>query len=174
MVELITDRTQYHVTLLNRLRRKTWSSMTASEQSAWNGEAAKGAYNYTDLNRVETAVAELAAELGLSLVTKTDWTLWDVPVASEMERYLRNVVRIRDALSGDVEFPSLPDSMSGLTYEGANHIEEVLMLAYQNIADSEHRCALGEFIIGKCRLGGIPHEDPDPTIRCGDIYCGEV
>ena len=81
MVELITDRTQYHVTLLNRLRKKAWSSMTASEQAAWYGDAAKGAYNYTDLNRVETAVKEIAEKLGLSLVTKTNWTLWEYHIA---------------------------------------------------------------------------------------------
>ena len=174
MVELITDRTQYHVTLLNRLRKKPWSSMTASEQSAWNGEAAKGAYNYTDLNRVETAVAELATELGLNLITKTNWSLWDVPVAAEMERYLGNVVSIRDACPGDIEFPTLPDSMSGLTYEGANSIEEVLLLVYQNIAEGEHSCVLGKFILGECVLGGKIPESKESDIRCGDIYCGEV
>ena len=143
--------------------------MTASEQSAWCGEAAKGAYNYTDLNRVETAVAELAETLELALVTKTNWTLWDVPVVSDMERYLGNVVAIRDACPGETEFPTLPSSMDGLTYEGANSIEKVLMLVYENLS------------------GGSGGEDPDPdipdpdipvdgdsTIRSGDIYCGEV
>lgn len=162
MLELITDRTQYHVSLLNRLRKKPWSSMTASEQTAWYGEAAKGGYNYADLNRVEAAVKELAAELGLNLVTKTNWTRWDIPISSEMERYLGNVAAIRDACPGDVEFPTLPSSMSGLTYQGANNIEKVLQLA-----DEE--------------LHGTPVEPDipdDPTtadyIRSGEIYSGEV
>lgn len=162
MLELITDRTQYHVSLLNRLRKKSWSSMTASEQTAWYGEAAKGGYNYTDLNRVEEAVRELAAELGLNLVTKTNWTRWDIPVVSEMERYLGNVAAIRDACPGDVEFPTLPVSMSGLTYQGANNIEKVLLLVYEE-------------------LHGTPVEPDipdDPTtadyIRSGEIYSGEV
>lgn len=154
MVELITDRTQYHVTLLNRLRKKTWSEMTVSEKSVWYGEAAKGAYNHTDLNRVETAVAELAGMLGLALVTKTDWTVWDIPVLADMERYLSNVAAIRDACPGDVEFPTLPDSMSGLTYVGANRIEEVLSLVYRSLDSGE--------------------ENTDYTIRCGDVYSGEV
>ena len=171
LLELITDRTQYHVTLLNRLRKKSWSNMTASEQSVWYGEAAKGAYNYTDLNRVEAAVKELAEMLGLTLTTKTDWTLWDVPVASDMERYLGNVVAIRDACPVSVEFPDLPDSMNGLTYEGANHIEEVLSLVYQNCS---HKCVLGEFVLGECTLGGTFSKNTDPSIRSGDIYCGEV
>lgn len=134
MVELITDRTQYHVTLLDRLRRKPWNSMTASEQAAWtNGEAALGAYNYTDFNRVESAVAELAEQLGLTLTTKTNWTLWDIPVQADMERYLGNVVAIRDTCPGNVTFPELPASMSYLTFDGANSIEKVLMMVYEEL-----------------------------------------
>jgi hypothetical protein len=147
---------------------------------AWNGDAAKGAYNYTDLNRVETAVTEIAWKLGLTLTTKTDWTLWDIPVAAEMERYLSNIVAIRDACPDVVGFPVLPTSMDRLTYEGANSIEKVLMLVYQDIAENEHKCVLGEFILGKCKLGGdshapdVPSNPSDSTIRSGDIYCGEV
>ena len=174
MVELITDRTQYHVTLLNRLRKKPWSSMTASEKTAWYGEAAKGAYNYTDLNRVETAVGEIAEKFGLGLVTKTNWTLWDIPTESDMGRYLGNVVAIRDACPYEVPFPDLPATMNRLTYSDANSIEELLSRVYQAIVDNEHKCVLGKFVLGECRLGGIPHEKPDPTIRCGEIYSGEV
>ena len=188
MVELITDRTQYHVALLNRLRKKSWRNMTASEKLAWNGEAAKGAYNYTDLNRVEAAVKELAEQLGLNLVTKTDWTLWDIPVASEMERYLGNIAAIRDACPGEVVFPTLPATMSGLTIEGANNIERVLHLVNEELHggsvnpdnpggdDTGYSNVLGEFVLGRSVLGS---ENPDtPTtadyIRSGEIYCGEV
>lgn len=145
--------------------------MSASEQTAWYGEAAKGAYNYTDLNRVETAVAELAGMIGLTLTIKNDWTQWDIPVQADMERYLNNVVAIRDACPGHVEFPNLPDSMSGLTFEGANNIEKVLLLAYEVVS---HDCTLGEFVLGECTLGGTIPQGTDSTIRSGEIYCGEV
>lgn len=190
MVELITDRTQYHVTLLNRLRKKPWNSMTSSEQMAWNGEAAKGAYNYTDLNRVETAVSELAVELGLSLTTKTNWTLWDIPVQSDMDRYLGNVAAIRDACPGEVAFPDLPDSMNNLSFEGANSIEKVLLLVYEELhgvvvdpeEPGEYSNVLGKFVLGKSVLGsetpGTPDTPVNPGdadyIRSGEIFCGEV
>lgn len=172
MVELITDRTQYHVTLLNRLRRKPWSSMTASEQMDWNGDAAKGAYNYTDLNRVETAVSELAAELGLSLTTKTNWTLWDVPVQADMERYLGNVVAIRDACPGKVTFPDLPNSMNRLRYEGANNIEKVLLLVYEKL----HGGSVNPDpdVPDVPDIPDIPGSEEADYIRSGEIYCGEV
>ena len=174
MLELITDRTQQHVALLNRLRKKPWSSMTASEQNAWYGDAAKGAYNYTDLNRVESAVGELAGLLGLSLVTKTNWTVWDIPMQSDMERYLSNVEAIRDACPKNVELPILPSTMNGLTYDGANRIEEVLLLVYRSITEEEHECVLGEFILGECVLGGTSLASTDYQIQSGEVYCGEV
>lgn len=150
-MELITDRTQYHVTLLKRLQNKGWNNMTPSEKVAWRGDAAKGAYNYTDLNRVESAVAEISRLFDLGLTTKTDWGLWDIPLKTDMERYLGNVVAIRDACPGDVTFPTLPDSMSRLTYEGANNIERVLEIAYESYLDY-------------C----------EKYIQSGEIYCGEV
>jgi hypothetical protein len=72
-----------------------------------------------------------------------------------MERYLQNVIAVRDACPASLEFPSLPESMSGLTYEGANHIETVLTLVYQVVSDpgATHNCVLGDFILGKCTLG---------------------
>lgn len=142
----IVDRTQAHVDLLNKLRKKAWGEMSEEEQEQWYGEATKGAYNYTDLNRVESAVAKLASELGLTLSTKTDWTLWDVPVQADMERYLSNVAAIRDACPGELVFPVLPNSMGELTYEGANSIEMVLLIVHS-------RCAIA---------------------RSGELYCGEV
>lgn len=147
MVQLITDRSQYHVELLKRLCRKPWADMTTSERKAWYDEAAKGAYNHTDLNRVETAVSELATELGLTLTTKTDWSIWDYPTQSQMDRYLSNVIAVRNAVSTSEPFPPLPISMNGLTYEAANNIEETLVIAYRTLKPT-----LGTFILGSSIL----------------------
>jgi hypothetical protein len=129
--------------------------MTAYERGVWYGEAAKGAYNYTDLNRVETVVAEIATLFGLSLTTKTNWTVWDIPVESDMERYLSNVVTIRShcAKLGSVsDFPTLPSNMGALTLEGANNIEKVLVVAYR-YAIGDTSGALGNGVLGKMVLG---------------------
>lgn len=98
-------------------------------------QATKGAYNYSDLNRVERAVAEISDRKGLSLVTKTDWGMWDIPTVSEMSRYLNNIQQIRDTL-GDAEgIPVLPASMNHLTYADANNIEIILELAYKTLVE---------------------------------------
>jgi hypothetical protein len=118
---------------------------------------------------VETAVSELAVELGLSLTTKTNWTLWDIPVQTDMERYLGNVEAIRDACPGDVTFPTLPSSMSKLTYEGANSIEKVLLLVYEELhggsVDPDPDVP---------DIPDVPGSDDADFIRSGEIYSGEV
>ena len=150
MIQLVTDRTQHNVDRLKKLQSIGWDNLYESQKEEYRGYAAKGAYNYTDMNRVESAVAEIAPMLGLTLTTRTNWNYWRnwyydyyyssagvgftgwgvFPWWSELYRYLSNVRKIRDACPSDLEFPPLPDSMDCLTYEGANNIEKVLEIAY--------------------------------------------
>lgn len=101
----------------------------------------KGTYSYSDLNRVEGHVSDIASEfpnLGFESVitTKTDWGLpmdfsvSEYPVHSQMERYLNNVKLIKDKLTIPV---AVPASMDGLTWIGANNIEKALQIAFERI-----------------------------------------
>lgn len=147
MLDFITDRTRANVDRCKELSEKGWNNLTDSEKAEWAGEAAKGAYNYSDLNRVETAVAELATYFGLSLTTKTDWGMWDNPTQSQMDRYLANVLAVKNKCPSSIPFPALPDRMNSLSYESANNIEITLALAYRF---------------------------KDSVPQSGDLYCGEV
>lgn len=66
MTNLIYDRTPEDVAEVRRLLAKldpeTGDGLTAAEQAKWDA-GLKGAYNFTDLNRVEAAVKTLAAAL---------------------------------------------------------------------------------------------------------------
>ena len=93
--------------------------------------ATKGAYNYSDLNRVERAVAEISDRAGLGLVTKRDWHMWEIPTAAEMSRYLSNIVAVRGLVADNASVPAAPSSMSNLTYNDANNIELILNAAYE-------------------------------------------
>lgn len=160
MIELVTDRTQHHVARLKQLRSIGWNNMSESQKTEYRGYAAKGAYNYTDLNRVESAVAEISQMLGLGLVTNVYWTYQSIPSratpgsALDVDRYLNNVVAIRDACAAltDEEFPPLPTSMDKLTYEGANNIEKVLEIAYRCLT-GDSSGVLGKGVLGKMVLG---------------------
>lgn len=118
----------------------------------------KGTYGYTDLNRVEQAVsqiAEIAPQLGISLNLvgiKTDWGVPGVfpvnfPTESEMNRFIRNVQTIRRGFG--ITTP-VPDTMRRLTFTGANNIEKVLESAFR-IADQT-----------------VPN-----FIFCGEVFAGE-
>lgn len=107
----------------------------------------KGAYNYSDLNRVERAVAELSDLYGLNLETKTDWGMWDVPTKSEMIRYITNIKKIRQATLNPNNIAAAPDGMHGLSYSDANNIEKILLAA---------------------------HEHTDRIYRVGELFSGEV
>ena len=66
MTNLVYDRTSEDVAEVRRLLAKldpeTGDGLTAAEQAKWDA-GLKGAYNFTDLNRVEAAVKTLAASL---------------------------------------------------------------------------------------------------------------
>ena len=113
---MITDRTQSDVTNLNI------DSSTAS----------KGAYNYTDLNRVEAKVKELndllvSYNYMSALTTKLNWAITDKFNVNDSTRYLNNIKAIRNALATYTTTPQVPSTMANLTYQKANDIEKILV-----------------------------------------------
>ena len=89
---------------------------------------AKGAYNAADLNRVGHNVDYLAGVLNgygylVSVSPETDWTISDIPRASDMAQYLADLNAIKDKFYGTTP---LPASMNDLTHTDANNIEKLL------------------------------------------------
>ena len=133
VIRLITDRTQAD---LNKLRailgRFAAGTQTAADWTAMNSPSQRGAYNYTDLNRVGAAVALLAESLsgqGYHLTTspRTDWAEADIPAATPMGTYLTDVGTIFRARLVQQPYITLPASMAGLTLAGMNSIEWALV-----------------------------------------------
>lgn len=90
----------------------------------------KGTYNASDLNRVQSACNEIAAELtaaGIPVTltwTRSSWAVSYIPTEAEMTEYLENIGIIKAALPNNA--PAPPATMAYLTYEGANDIERML------------------------------------------------
>lgn len=131
----------------NRIRLFTGFGQYKPYTEILPNDTTKGAYNYSDLNRVERAVSELSDIYGLNLDTKTDWNIWDVPQKSDMLRYITNIKKIRQACLNPNSVSAAPDSMDGLNYNDANNIEKILLAASENT---------------------------DRVYRCGELSCGEV
>lgn len=154
---LIYDRTQADIDRLFELKNKILAnglpSLTDDEKTEYmNGM--RGAYNYTDLNRVGEAVnyltnrmktaltdleayranKEVASDAATSLpykssditaTGKTDWGVTSTPTAATVATYLNNLTNLRSCLGYRTE-PTVPESLDNLTYTIANQIEYLL------------------------------------------------
>lgn len=129
---LITDRTAQDVDRVKVLAAKAWQDMTAEEQAEWMSPL-KGAYNYTDLNRVGAAlnyVRDRLSEVGHIqadvFTAREDWDQGEIPTVAEMSDYLGYVSVIRGALAQFATTPDVPD-VNALDYSAANDIEQILL-----------------------------------------------
>ena len=93
-------------------------------------DVVRGAYNFTDFNRVEQSVAYLSDAFGLSLVTKTDWTADDIPNVNDFEnRYLYNVNKVCEKAG----INGVTTTYAGFDYRAANEIEKALKSAEETL-----------------------------------------
>ena len=130
---LITDRTQADFLRWLELRNKGFAKMTAEERAEFAGDM-KGAYNYTDLNRVGYALNYLKGRLtsagylnGTEFSAKADWTENEIPTGEQFTAYLGAVETIRAAMSRKADTPRTPADVGGLDVIGANNIEKILL-----------------------------------------------
>ena len=148
---LITDRSAVDLERARELAQKA-HFMSKEEFADWLS-GMKGAYNASDLNRVEKAVDYVSDRLKtvgwyIAPIVKLDWQISDYPSASEMQRYLDNIRLVRSTLP--VGIPQVPNDMNKLTYTEANTIEQILELvdaAITNIMENIYYC--GEIICGE-------------------------
>lgn len=129
-LNLITDRTQRDVERWRLLHSKGFDALTAEEKAEWQ-TAMKGAYNYEDMNRVESAVAFVAnrlSELGYFVFpeVKATWNVTDHPTKADMDRYFGNIALLRAALPLYQTTPKAPTTSKKMDYLVANDIEKIL------------------------------------------------
>lgn len=140
---LIVDRTQADVNLsIEAHKNQSYSSLS---------ESLRGSYNYTDLNRVESAcrflrdyLISLKYEISSALISKgvadskifdpgidipeltfkTDWSASDNVTVEQSNRYLGNLSEICSQIPVSV---NIPRSLGGLKFEDANNIEKAIL-----------------------------------------------
>lgn len=116
-MNLVYDRTEQDVEMARAQRGTTLTPL-------------KGCYNATDLNRVEAAVTEIAAELNSAgyavTVNQRTYAESDIIRRSDFAAYLADVQAIRDAIAVCASTPELPAADAKLDFVGANNIEKIL------------------------------------------------
>lgn len=172
--DLITNRTQEDASYAAELAAKG-QNMTAEEWAAYLA-GLRGAYNYTDLNRVTQAMEYINDRLsGYGYETGYQdvkilhdesldpyrWYETDKPKEEQMDQYLSNVKAIRRTLELPSNTPNVPEDMEALTYEEANDIEQILVIVEEimNRVISGFRRS-GQFAFWSGTLG-LPCADSD-------------
>ena len=130
VLNLITDRTARDVERWRLLHSKGWDGMTEAERAEWRA-GMKGAYNYEDLNRVESAVIFIAKRLSdagywVSPETRPTWGVSDYPTKADMDRYFGNIALLRSLLPLYPTTPKAPTTKKKMDYLVANDIEKIL------------------------------------------------
>lgn len=128
---LITDRTTADLERVQYLRSVGFDNMTGDEKMEFL-QMLKGAYGYTDLNRVGNAVRYVANKLKAAgnvvyVNPKADWVQGENPTTEQMDSYLADVRSIRAVLSVYPNTPNVPEAMDRLTTHKANNIEQILL-----------------------------------------------
>lgn len=132
-LHLVCDRRRADVQRLQELMKRGWGNLTADERAEWLAESHKGAYNYTDLNRVGAAinyVAERLCEWGYPYHPnmRTNWQAEDLFWQSDLEEYLQAVENLRRRLAVRADTPETPQRIS--TVDEANAIEKIIEDVY--------------------------------------------
>jgi hypothetical protein len=140
---LITNRTTADLARARELAEKVRTeTATTKELAEWNSAKLRGWYNYTDLNRVTTAMEYLAgrlSDLGYANVYKaveiapgrTVWQEDDRADADKLQAYLGNAKALRRVFGTAA---ALPDNLRKITVADANHLEQMLVDVEATIA----------------------------------------
>lgn len=135
-MKLIFDRTEqdkiYVETLRDKILANGFNSLTNEEKTNWLSCTLKGAYNYTDRNRVENAVKQINEKLieynymseVLEIVENRDITAIDDKQSAN--RYLDNIQKLINNFYILTSTPTLPESLDNIDINVANNIEKIL------------------------------------------------
>ena len=156
---LVINRTREDVDFLleirDRIMLEGFDALQENYKRDWLA-GMKGAYNYTDMNRVGEATLFIANQLirlpkeveqyckengvdysdeykvpydpgSIVVNPKTDWNRGDIPTRTEIKTYLEEIQLLRSKLELRNKLPETPTSLDRMTYETANLIERILL-----------------------------------------------
>lgn len=123
-MDFVYDRKQEDVDLVKQLNEKMLTgTASAEEREVWKN-GLKGALNNTDLNRIEENAERIAEEIAVMVSVKT-WNMAALPRASDYQRILQNVSKIRAGYGIMSDTPPVPKQPLN-TYQKWNDIEKIL------------------------------------------------
>ena len=142
---LVTDRTQADIAYVKSLIVKLVNeTISDQELEIWNSKALKGAYNHTDINRVNSALDSIVSlfesygydtkgyqrfEVLREDSSKSKYLVYEDDVLTQevTQQYLNNVKLVRSLISVLPDTPNVPDTMQKFVFTDANDIEHILV-----------------------------------------------
>lgn len=99
-----------------------------------NSSSLKGAYNYTDLNRVEKwceYLYNLFLKYGFkeTIIVKTDWNMSDFPTRTQIDRIRKNIETLKGFCTSILTETIIYNNT--MNYEQANALEKILYDIHQ-------------------------------------------
>lgn len=188
-IKMIIDRSQSDIDIAKSLIKKGFQNMTSDEKQSFLS-GLKGAYNYSDFNRIEATVyylanrlkdiwiesETLANELGVDwdeifnypydkygfddISTKYDWSVDDILNKANRERYINNIKTILISFIDDIT--DIPNSLEKMNFEDANNIEKQLLLLNKKI------------VAAKNNNDNMMLNASKSWAYSGDVYGGEI
>jgi len=140
IIRLITDRSEEDIAVIEKLCKKPLEMWSQKENEWFNQANSKGAYNYTDLNRVETAMQYLQHSFltqGTTInyipvkagLNNNKWERDELFTHGNSLRYLANIETVRQQLPEKEDIPETPSDMNDFLFDEANDIEKILVMA---------------------------------------------
>lgn len=128
-LDLITDRQQSDFDLWLTLSQIEWADMTSQQKAIWTAPM-KGAYNYTDFNRVGAAMLTLQALIAsvgyaAQVNVRTDYAMGEWPTHAETVSYIQSLKNLKAVVPITTVPP--PDTMDDGTVVAWNNIEQILL-----------------------------------------------
>lgn len=135
-MDLVFDRSasdvQYATQLRNKVLMQGFNALTDEEKADWQTHALKGFYNYTDKNRVESAVEQINKILikygymNNTLTIVKDRNMKYIDDKASITRYLNNIQSLIDNFYVLPVTPELIENFDTLDITKANNIEKIL------------------------------------------------
>lgn len=172
--ELIFDRSQSDVDKLLNLFKDAYDDMI-DEQKAFINTPQKGAYSYTDQNRVGEFCNLLVELMETYYGVETDdykeiFTSWQTitdPTEEQLTGYINSILALRDEWYQQIHFvgylPEITQIYDGISLETANNIEKVLDFVYDSL--KKHM-----FKNDYQYCGMLRGPDSSYVLTCGSVY----
>lgn len=156
-MQMVYDRTLADATYVSSLQALTYAHMTTDQQTQWNNMNLKGAWNYTDANRVNQCLQQCVSQLALMGYDVSSIVIPEAGWTASSDFYLEDLQALIDAMQSiynhyfDVPEWSSIEGLPTFNYVAANALEHNLQLVNDAIVYEQQS-----------------------WMYSGEVFCGEV